>query len=108
MKVYALREQQPAISYMPVLGYHSSLVSAKEQAKELFNRTAEWDVALYEIQGTVTHADWIDLLNADSITSTYTGRCPRDFLIFVKIAFESAAMKRHRKELRNAVDSIIK
>lgn len=101
MKVYALREQQSETSYMPVIGYHTSLQSAKAQAKELFNRTAAWDVALYEIQGKVTHEDWIDLLNGDSISSQYDGRCPRDFLYFVKIAFENAAMKRYRKELES-------
>ena len=98
MKVYALREVVTDYGYMPVIGFHTSLEGAKKQAKELFDRSAEWDVALYEIKDRLSHQEWIDLLNGDAISSAIDGKVPRDFIEFEKVAFESAAMKRYRKE----------
>jgi hypothetical protein len=98
MKVYGLRELQSEYSFMPVVGYHSSLQAAKKHAKELFNKTAEYDICLYEVPTNTTLDMWVNLLNGDSLSSVLTGDVPRDHLKFVKIAFESAAMKRYRKE----------
>lgn len=98
MKVYATREMVTKYGYMPVKGYHSSLVAAKKQGKDSFDRTAEWDVALYEVPSRVTIEMWISMLNADSVASELDGETPRDFLKFVSIVFESAALKRFRRE----------
>lgn len=99
MKVYALREMVTPYGYMPVRGYHTSVESAKKHAKDALEKTSEWDVALYEVPSTIQLINWIDLLNADSISSDLDGRTPRDFLVFSKVVFESAAMKRFRKNL---------
>lgn len=101
MKVYAMREMTTEYGYMPVRGYHSSLVAAKKQAKELFNKTAEWDVALYSVPNSVPLEMWISLLNGDSISSAIDGEVPRDHLTFEKVVFESAALKRYRKEQKS-------
>lgn len=101
MKVYAMREMATEYGYMPVRGYHSSLEAAKKQAKALFNKTAEWDVALYEVPAHVTLDMWVSMLNADSVSADLDGDTPRDFLKFIKIVFESAALKRYRKEQSN-------
>ena len=101
MKVYALRELQSEYSFMPVIGYHSSLQAAKKQAKELFDRSAEYDIVSYGIQSRFTKEDIIDLLNGDSLSANVEGKVPRDFLFFDKMEFESAAMKRYRKGIKN-------
>lgn len=98
MKVYALREMVTKYGYMPVRGYHTSVESAKKHAKESLEKTSEWDVALYEVPSTIQLINWIDLLNADCISSDLEGRTPRDFLVFTKVVFESAALKRYRKK----------
>lgn len=108
MKVYALREQQLDYSFMPVIGYHSSLLAAKKQAKPLFNRSAAWDIVSYEIKTRFTKEDIIDLLNGDSLSANIEGKVPRDYLDFVKIEFENATMKRYRKELRDAVEALVR
>jgi hypothetical protein len=100
MKVYALRQIASDYGYMSVVGYHSSLQAAKKQAKELFDRTAEYDIFVYEIQSKFLKEDIIDLLNGDSISSALDGKVIRDFVYPGEegVVFESAAMKRYRKE----------
>lgn len=98
MKVYALRELQSEYSFMPVIGYHSSLVAAKAQAKELFSRSAKYDIVSYNMKSRFTKEDVIDLLNGDTLSANIDGKVPRDFLEFTGIEFQSAALKRYRKE----------
>lgn len=99
MKVYATRDMTTEYGFMSVIGWHKSLNEAKKQGTLLNARTAEWDVALYETPTTVSLDMWLGFLNGDSVSSQLDGSLPRDHLTFVKIAFESAALKRWRKEL---------
>ena len=85
MKVYALREMATEYGYMPVRGYHSSVQAAKKQAKEFFNKSAEWDIALYSVPNSVSLEMWVGLLNGDAISATLDGETPRDHLTFSKV-----------------------
>jgi hypothetical protein len=99
MKVYALRQMITSYGYMPALGYHSSLEAAKKQAKKEVKRTDEWDIAEYYFPKLDKKAI-IDLLNGDSLTCNVDGLVPRDYLEFIDVVYESAALKRYRKKIR--------
>jgi hypothetical protein len=102
MKVYATRSMETEYGWMPVIGWHRNQDLAKKHAKRVFDRTAEWDVAQYEAPTNTSLEMWIDLLNADTILAEEKGKTPREHLKFVKIVFQSAALKqRYRKERHN-------
>ena len=99
MKVYALREMSTVYSgYLPIRGFFTALQEAKKQAKTLFSRSDAWDIVLFDCPTKVSHEMWIDLLNGDSLSSLIDGTVPRDYLVFVEVIFENAALKRYRKE----------
>lgn len=100
MKVYALREKVNNTWYMPIRGFFTSLIEAKKQGREIIGKAAEWDVALYLVPNSVSLADWVDLLNGDSLSSSQDGKVPRDFLDFQEVAFQTPAMKRAQEEAK--------
>ena len=101
MKVYALHTLLPNTSFRPVLGYHSSLVTAKAQAKLQLEKSAEWEISLWEVEMFPTKDDFISMLNADTPSSIIRGKIPRDFIRYNEVIFQNAAMKRREKESKN-------
>jgi hypothetical protein len=101
MKVYALRVLHPEHHYMPTIGYHSSLVAAKTQAKTVLDRSAPYEIVSFNMKSRFTKEDIIDLLNGDSLSANIDGKVPREFLEFVGKEFQSASLKRYRKEEKN-------